>query len=231
MHYAFLILYVFALCAGLSFVPPIQRWRRHWLQLRRTPVLPIDRVPDIGDIAITGQTHHADDPVYAPLSTTPCVYWRIVLREQQGRNGATTLSDRASHHPFCLHDGKEGIWIQPVHVTLALRGPGHSMWIGNEPVKLEQLAQQGAIARRWSKSGWIQVSEVCLPVGETVWVYGAVRTTATGKVVAGGATTPLLITNRPPHQLRWSYGVRWIGASALLLGAFLMMTLLLWVNW
>lgn len=70
-----------------------------------------------------------------------------------------------------------------------------------------------------------------IQLGETVWVYGAVHTTATGKIVAGSATTPLLISNRPPYQLRRVYGVQWMGASALLLTALLMMTLLLWVSW
>lgn len=230
MHYAFLILYVIALCVALSLVPPIQRWWRHWRQVRRILVLPIDRVPDEGDIAISGQTQHAGDPVYAPLSTTPCVYWRIVLRGDVGHTSRNLLSDRASHHPFRLGDHEQGIWITPAHATLALRGPGHHAWIGNDPVVLEQLAQQGAIARRWGKSQGVRVAEVCLPVGETVWVYGAVHTTATGKVVAGSATT-LLISNRPPHQLRRVYGMRWMGASALLLGAFLMLTLLLRVSW
>ena len=231
MHYVFLILYIIALCAGLSLVPPIQRWWRHWQQARRITLLPIDQLPDVGAVAITGHTHPDGEPLTAPLSSRPCVYWHIVLREQIGRNSPTTLSDRNSGHPFRLCDGDQCIWIQPAHATFTLRGPDHHAWVGNDPVILEQLAQKGAIARRWGKNNLIIVSEICLPVGETVWVYGAVRTTATGKVVAGSTTTPLLISNRPPQQLQWEYGCKWVGTSALLLALLLAITLLFWWNW
>ncbi|HEY0733433.1 MAG TPA: GIDE domain-containing protein [Herpetosiphonaceae bacterium] len=217
----FLIPFVIAIFAELSLVPPIQRWWRHWMQVRQTPVLPIDRVPDEGNIAITGQTQPAHTPEYAPLSKTPCVYWRVVLREQQGRRSSTTLSDRTSEHPFRLSDGEHGICIEPVRATLSLTGPGHHTWIMNDLAALEQLAQEGAVARRWQKTTWTTVSEVCIPVGEKVWVYGAVRTISKGKIVAAGATMPVLISNRPPRQLIWLYGWQWMVASVLLLALFL----------
>lgn len=96
---------------------------------------------------------------------------------------------------------------------------------------LEQLARQGAIARLWSKSGWTDVSEVCIPVGDKLWVYGPVRTTEGGKIVAANATTPVLISNRPPHQLLRQYGWQWMGASVLLLALFLATILVFWWIW
>ncbi|HEY0603898.1 MAG TPA: GIDE domain-containing protein [Herpetosiphonaceae bacterium] len=198
------------------------------MQVRQIPVLPLDRVPDAGNIAIIGQTQPAQDPEYAPLSNTPCVYWRIVLREQEGRRSLTTLSDRTSGHPFRLSDGEHGIWIEPAHATLSLTGPGHHTWLMNDLVALEQLAREGAVARRWQKTTWTYVSEVCIPVGEKVWVYGAVSTAKTGKIIAGDATKPILISNRSPRQLIWLYGSQWMVASVVLLVVFLATIFLLW---
>lgn len=231
MHYMLPLLFVIAICAELSLVPPVQRWWKHWLQVRQTPILPLDRVPEAGSIAATGLTQQEQDPEYAPLSNTPCVYWRIVLRERQGRNSSTILSDRASQHAFRLSDGEHSIWIEPVRATLALRGPGHHTWIMNDLVVLEHLAQRGAIARRWSKSGCTDVSEVCIPVGDKLWVYGAVRATEAGKIVVGSATMPVLISNRPPRQLMRQYGWQWIGASLLLVALVLATILGFWWIW
>ena len=149
------------------------RHYRHRLTIRDTPMSKIDAAA-IGLVEVSGRVR-ADSVETAPISGTPCVYWRTRIETHRGENSAV-VSDKQSSSARCFEiedqTGKVLVWPWAAEriVTNVQR------WEGSAVQELLHATPAGPVrdvlGRANPSDGRVVVTEETIEIGKTLYVIG-----------------------------------------------------------
>lgn len=160
-------------------------------------------------------------PLKAPLSDTPCAWYRVQVQEyvRRGRYSTwVTIHDEASHAPFQLKDrkGPGAIDVELAGAEVLLAGEGGTEDHGTIVRFLEARGKT-----RMLGYGELRAGETTLQAGEKIFILGTVEE-RTGRYVLTKGKAPFVLSDTDSGQVAYRentsmYLVRfWAGLSALI---------------
>jgi hypothetical protein len=169
-HY-WLIAGISALAAAWAvykFVASVRRER----MLADTPLVKI-RSAAQGYVKVSGRAGAAGDPVIAPLSSRPCVWYRYNVDEKRtnskGETSWTSIDSGTSVHPFTLADADGECLVGPINAEIT--PTTHDVWTGDR----ERPGTAPPLSGLLLDSHTYRYSERLLKVGDQLCVTGELR--------------------------------------------------------
>ena len=156
---------------------------RNWKRLRIIEDTPTARLRSAhqGYIELEGKGQFMDDqPIYAPLSNHPCLWYRSQIEQQETftENGRTqtrwnVVYKNISNHRFKLTDGANSCYVDPDDAEV--NGSERLVWYGNTewPTRTQILESQSivhAMINSYRYSEWL-----ILP-GQSLYILGQFKT-------------------------------------------------------
>jgi len=156
---------------------------RNWKRLRIIEDTPTARLRSAhqGYIELEGKGQFMDDqPIYAPLSNHPCLWYRSQIEQQETftENGRTqtrwnVVYKNISNHRFKLTDGANSCYVDPDDAEV--NGSERLVWYGNTewPTRTQILESQSivhAMTNSYRYSEWL-----ILP-GQSLYILGQFKT-------------------------------------------------------
>jgi hypothetical protein len=162
--------------------------------LRSTPVA---RLADLlaGDRArVVGKARPEAEPIEAPLTGRPCVYYRVEVTERRGKRTRTVIRE-AKGVPFLFDDGSGLALVDPAQARVVLQMDAHSKtgaFTEADATQEEFLARHGQQSKGMIFHRTLRFRESALEVGELVAVLGTCERTrdARGRAVVRLEATP-----------------------------------------
>lgn len=169
---------------------------------------------------VEGRSLPAAQPLVAPLSGEPCVWYFSEVVERVTSDGPSTVLvwEAGGTMPFAVHDKSGSVLVDGslVHPDHRSKRIGHSPPVrrvvdedvssARDSTHLQGLVARGVLSqksfeRRWwsSSLGW-SVREYVLPVGEQIHVQGRPELRA-GRLVLGDGRRGHLVTGRTYEQV------------------------------
>ncbi len=155
---------------------------RNWKRLRIIEDTPTARLRSAhqGYIELEGKGQFMDEPIYAPLSNHPCLWYRSQIEQQETftENGRTqtrwnVVYKNISNHRFKLTDGANSCYVDPDDAEV--NGSERLVWYGNTewPTRTQILESQSivhAMTNSYRYSEWL-----ILP-GQSLYILGQFKT-------------------------------------------------------
>ncbi len=174
-----LILGLLLLAAIASFYFFARNWKRVRL-IENTPTARLRSAPQ-GYVELIGKTQgYGDQPIYAPLSNHPCLWYHSQIDQQETftENGRSqtrwnTVYQNVSDHRFKLIDGDSYCYVDPSDAEV--RGNEKLVWYGNTewPTRTQILESQSiALAMKHN----YRYSEQLILPGQSLYILGQFRT-------------------------------------------------------
>lgn len=168
-----------SLAALISFYVFVRNWKRLRI-VEDTPTAKL-RSAHQGYIELEGKGQFVDDqPIYAPLSNHPCLWYRSQIEQQETftENGRTqtrwnVVYKNISSHRFKLTDGANSCYVDPDDAEV--NGNEKLVWYGNTewPIRTQILESQSivhAMTNSYRYSEWL-----ILP-GQPLYILGQFKT-------------------------------------------------------
>ena len=154
--------------AAYKFVSSVRRAR----MLADTPLVKI-RSAAQGYVKVAGRAASAGDPLLAPLSARPCVWYRYNVDEKttnsKGETSWHSIDSGTSVHPFALADADGECLVGPINAEIT--PTTHDVWYG-DTVKPEAAPP---LTRVLLESHGYRYSERLLSAGDHLCVTGELR--------------------------------------------------------
>lgn len=156
---------------------------RNWKRLRIIEDTPTARVRSAhqGYIELEGKGQFVDDqPIYAPLSNHPCLWYRSLIEQQESftENGRTQTRWKVvyrnnSDHRFKLTDGESSCYVDPDGAEV--NGNEKLVWYGKTewPTRTQILESQSIVNAM--TSGYRNSEWLILP-GQPLYILGQFNT-------------------------------------------------------
>lgn len=187
----------------------------------------------IGMVELSG-TAESGQPLMAPLSNRPCVYYRLKVEERrvryersesghsQRRESWETVADSSQFAPLMIRDGTgevrvetDGAKVEAIQTVKGAYGaPGYNPSGSGAPGGA--LGEILGRALSMGTSAGLRSSEWIIPAGESAIVLGTVASTGSGAVITRGEGT-LIISTRSKEELTRKYRrhhLLWTAAGA-----------------
>lgn len=148
-------------------------------ELKKGPSKPINTVKDKEYARLHGQVEVIDEPLIAPLSGRPCVYYHITVEQKTDKSWRTIIND-FNHQDFYLNSGSEKAKISArnKNVLLFYLETDHerrSGWSNNPSQGMEAyLKKHGKDSKTWlfNTNKSLRYKEAVLEPSEKVVVKG-----------------------------------------------------------
>ncbi|MBP6058026.1 MAG: E3 ubiquitin--protein ligase [Nitrosomonas sp.] len=167
------------LAALISFYVFVRNWKRLRI-IEDTPTARL-RSAHQGYIELEGKGQFMDDqPIYAPLSNHPCLWYRSQIEQQETftENGRTqtrwhVVYKNISNHRFKLTDGANSCYVDPDDAEV--NGNEKLVWYGNTewPTKTQILESQSIVH---AMTNSYRYSECLILPGQPLYVLGQFKT-------------------------------------------------------
>jgi E3 Ubiquitin ligase len=154
-----------------------------------TPLVKI-RSAAQGYVKIFGRATPAADPLPAPLSSRPCVWWSFeVAKKERNSKGETTwrsIESATSVHAFVLNDGDAECLVGPVNAEIT--PTAHDVWYGDLPRPVGLPPLSGSLLQTSN----YRYTERLLNPGVQLSVLGELRSQS--EIGSANAATAALLT-------------------------------------
>ncbi|MEJ7603241.1 MAG: GIDE domain-containing protein [Kofleriaceae bacterium] len=203
------VIIAFIVVCALAVVTRGQRIKR---ALRATPRFAIAELPEDAPGRAVGAARPTGEPLRAPLSGRPCIYYVAVVEELHGKQWKETVREERGV-PFVLDDGSGRALVDPTgaEVELDIDTTGASGTLDDaSPAEPALLARHGRVSRGKLFNHSVKYREAIIAIGETVAVLGcAVRepdpgVPPTGEGYRQGPATRVRLTGAGKFPLRIS---------------------------
>jgi hypothetical protein len=216
MHFLFLLPALVLLGLEVFFVYKAHANRKRANLIAGTPVAKVAGLGP-GPAKVQGQAVAFSDPLPAPLSGKPCVYFHFKVQEKRtashGPHGASshwkTVINDVQNISFGLDDGTGivGLDLGKAEVILS---PGTQLKSGfwqDAPPELERLLkeQYGRSSKGWLFNKAMRYTESLIEEGDYLLVLGTVEGTPGGNWQFVKSDSPYIISNKSPEALLSSY--------------------------
>jgi hypothetical protein len=231
MHFIFLLLYLGFVCGVVFFtLTALLRRLTTWYRIWHTLPRPIAQTSSLQEAAFSGTIQPMAGLLTSPLTGTPCVWWRLNIREDRGRNAWSMLGQRTSSAPFLVQDTTSTLMIEP---NKSMPYPGDPMlWNGPDLSEtLRDLSFDGMLDKKWFNPRRVWLREWYLTPNEVVYVQGWFVDMLPHPRLSALATTPLIISDCSRSALLSDLGVQLAGLSLLLVSSIIVPGLMLWQFW
>lgn len=156
---------------------------RNWKRLRIIEDTPTARLRSAhqGYIELEGKGQFMDDqPIYAPLSNHPCLWYRSQIEQQETftENGRTqtrwnVVYKNISNHRFKLTDGANSCYVDPDDAEV--NGSERLVWYGNTEWQIKtQILESQSIVHAMTNS--YRYSEWLILPGQPLYILGQFKT-------------------------------------------------------
>ncbi|MDC7996623.1 hypothetical protein [Gilvibacter sediminis] len=148
-------------------------------ELKKSPSKPINTVKDKEYVRLHGTVEAINDPLIAPLSKRPCVYYHIIVERKGDKSWHTVIND-FKYSPFYLVSGGEKAKIRAHDKSallfhLVVDHNKRSGWSTNPSQAMTQyLKSQNYDGQTWlfKSNKTLRYKEAILQIGEDVVVKG-----------------------------------------------------------
>jgi hypothetical protein len=133
-----------------------------------------------GYVELYGVLQGREAPVLAPLSNTPCLWWRFKIEEYSSsdkRSSWRVVESGSSEAPLLLADGTGECWVHPLGAEI--RPATRDVWQGDQ--RHPQRVDAGGILGWLSSGKRYRYSEERLHAGEPLYAIGDFHTRGGGQ--------------------------------------------------
>lgn len=133
-----------------------------------------------GYVELYGVLQGREAPVLAPLSNTPCLWWRFKIEEYSSsdkRSSWRVVESGSSEAPLLLADGTGECWVHPLGAEI--RPATRDVWQGDQ--RHPQRVDAGGILGWLSSGKRYRYSEERLHAGEPLYAIGDFHTCGGGQ--------------------------------------------------
>lgn len=178
-------------------------------ELKKSPSKPINTVKDKEYVRVHGNVEVIDQPLIAPLSGRPCVYYHIRV-EQKGDKSWIKVIDDFKHQDFYLSSGSERCRVNPgsKSASLVFLETDHqqkSGWRNDASPKVEAYLSghgKSSKTRFFDLNKTMRYKEAILEPGEAVVVKGVANWLRLDEPLEGFSYSRLLeLSGEPKNKL------------------------------
>lgn len=195
VYYVFIAITFILLGLWISF-PNI----REILRIRRIPTHPIGALPEKGKVKVVGRAYGS--AATSPITRTECALWEVKVDAERSSGGGNPnwvrLYRGSSSEPFEISDDTGKITIQPAGASLLLWHDYEETSGFSNPLDpdtqsaLEKLGLQGK--GYFGGKRVLRVHERSITQDDRIYVVGELQPLDGRVVIAGGAGSPLIIS-------------------------------------
>lgn len=189
----------------------------------------------VGLVEVAGTAQPDGQPLQAPFSETPCVFFSYKVQEQQGSGKNTrweTIAKGTSEEPFYIRDQTGAVLVVPFDAELIVADDRtyRNNWLGTLPPEaIAGLNRLGISTTTWLGSKTIRCTEAFIQPGDTVYVLGTAQDNPAGSAgfenadrlyIGSNRDEPFIIADRSEKDLlanlRWKVLALLYGGPALI---------------
>jgi len=209
----FLIAVFFFIAGGGCFFMGKKKHRIHQLMVN-TETSDVGALTE-GSCEVQGQIDSVGTPLISPWTQQQCVYYDFQVEERRSRRSGNTTSTYWADYitdlqaqPFTVSDQTGSVEINPGEADFRVRTDARerSGFGDDASSELQTLLRDryGASTQGWVFNKTLRYSENVMAVGDTVYVFGEVRSQG-DKLFIGSGLMPLIVTEDGEHFIQEEY--------------------------